>query len=176
MLSLLQAKKISLPYARELVLQSCHNVQRLLKELDIIERELAKERTAAAVSSAEGHLARQRKAWRSVPAVQQWHEQYMCESFRYKFLVLEGPSKLGKTQFAKSFVDSAEQLLELIALLATNRTCAASATGTTRSCSLTRFAHALWRSSGKCPRRVQRKRSSVAPQRIATAARSSSSV
>ena len=37
----------------------------------------------------------------------------MCDSFRYEFLVLDGPSKLGKTQFAKSFVDSAEQLLEL---------------------------------------------------------------
>ena len=112
-LNLLQARKISLPYARELVLQSCHNVQRHVKELDMLAREHEKERVAAARRVAECGLAMQRKRWRSVRAVVDWHEQYKSEAFRYKFLVLDGPSKLGKTQFAKSFVESSDQLLEL---------------------------------------------------------------
>ena len=112
-LNLLQAKKISVQYARELVLQSCHNVQRSLKELGILERELEKQRIAVAISDAERGLALQRNVWRSVAAVEVWQEQYAREAFRYQFLVLDGPSKLGKTQFAKSFVDAREQLLEL---------------------------------------------------------------
>jgi hypothetical protein len=111
-LNLLQARKISLQCVRELVLQSCHNVQRHLKELDVLQREEEKERVAAARRLAECGLAVQRKRWRSIAAVQEWHEQYSREAFRYKFLVLDGPSKLGKTQFAKSFVDSDEGLLE----------------------------------------------------------------
>jgi hypothetical protein len=112
-LNLLQARKISLQYARELVLQSCHNVQKHLKELQLLEREHEKERVAAARRVAECGLAMQRKRWRSIAAVEEWHEQYGTEAFRYKFLVLDGPSKLGKTQFAKSFVESDEHLLEL---------------------------------------------------------------
>ena len=36
--------------------------------------------------------------------MQRWKAQYKKELFRYLFLVLEGPSRLGKTQFALSLV------------------------------------------------------------------------
>jgi len=37
-----------------------------------------------------------------IEVVENWKKQFLEEEFRYEFLVLEGPSKMRKTEFAKS--------------------------------------------------------------------------
>ena len=47
-------------------------------------------------------MQRKLKKFAVIPKVQVWLEQYESEEFRYKFLVLHGPSQMRKTQFARS--------------------------------------------------------------------------
>ena len=41
------------------------------------------------------------------PAVAEWKAQYGVEQLRYHFLVIYGPSKTGKTEFARSLFENA---------------------------------------------------------------------
>ena len=47
-------------------------------------------------------LAAEQRPWRQVPLVNVWLEQYRAPQARFKFLVLDGPSRMGKTLFARS--------------------------------------------------------------------------
>ena len=51
-------------------------------------------------------LAQNAKPYRVIPAVEEWKKQYSTELFgrkgRFDFLLLKGPSKMGKTKFAMS--------------------------------------------------------------------------
>lgn len=58
-------------------------------------------------------LATDTKAFRVVPAVLEWQKQYAAWQHRYKFLVLDGPSRMGKTLFAKSLSPGPASVLEL---------------------------------------------------------------
>jgi len=42
------------------------------------------------------------RAFRMIPAVEYWKQQYEIVQGRYKFLVLDGPSRMGKTRFTLS--------------------------------------------------------------------------
>ena len=46
------------------------------------------------------NLAQRQMPFRSFPAIENWKEQYDTEVSRYKFLVLVGRSRMGKTQLA----------------------------------------------------------------------------
>ena len=111
--ALLQSKKISAKYAKELILQTCHNVTRYLKEMEVLEaleRQSLVERTLA---EAHAHLSTVRKRFKTIPAVQIWKAQYSSHDFRYKFLVLDGPSRMGKTQFAHCLVEPPAHVHEI---------------------------------------------------------------
>ena len=56
----------------------------------------------AARESAIEQLRRQQRRFRTVDEVEAWDEQYSELLERYMFLVLEGPSMVGKTAFARS--------------------------------------------------------------------------
>jgi len=43
-----------------------------------------------------------RRPWRHLPLVELWREQYKHTQSRYKFLVLDGPSRMGKTEYARA--------------------------------------------------------------------------
>lgn len=102
LLNLLQQDKITPAVCRAAVLRTCQNVAKYLKDLETLEQERLKEETRAEQHRVMEVLAKRRKPFRVLPVVQQWRRQYDDDAFRYKFLVLEGPSRVGKTQYARS--------------------------------------------------------------------------
>ena len=52
-------------------------------------------------------LAKGQKPFRVYPDIEEWKEQYGTEMYRYKFLVLVGPSRMGKTQLARHLLEPA---------------------------------------------------------------------
>jgi hypothetical protein len=100
-MNLLQCKKITRESARSLILDSAQNVARYLHDLEMMEAETQKAMTAEdskAVLQALSHLA---KPFHRLAEVEAWRLQYLADAFRFKFLVLEGPSRIGKTVFAR---------------------------------------------------------------------------
>ncbi len=57
-------------------------------------------------------LAKKRRPFRRLKAVDEWIAEHREVQWRYRFLVLTGPSKTGKTQYALSLV-AANRSLEL---------------------------------------------------------------
>lgn len=47
-------------------------------------------------------LTAEQRPWRDLPLVEVWLQQYRTPQPRFKFLVLDGPSRMGKTLFARS--------------------------------------------------------------------------
>lgn len=47
-------------------------------------------------------LQHEQRPWRRVPLVEVWLLQYRQSLSRYRFLVLDGPSRMGKTQYARA--------------------------------------------------------------------------
>lgn len=112
-MSLLQAGKIEASVARELVYKVAHGVSRLLADLDIIERRREECRVTVARSSAVAGLAARLRTFRVIPEVEKWDKQYEELRERYNFLVLEGPSKTGKTAYGRSKCPPGMQVLEI---------------------------------------------------------------
>jgi len=105
--NLLQAGKVRLDVARDLVVRGCHNSKRLLDELAVLDREAEKVAIRKAKQLAEQTLGRIERPFKVYSIVEEWKSQYTQVLHRYRFLVLCGPSRLGKTQFAKSLVEPA---------------------------------------------------------------------
>ena len=112
-MSLLQGGKIDHATARELIYKVGHGCTRFLADLDAIERNQEEAVVAAARSSALAQLAAQQLAFRVLQPVEAWDAQYQLLADRYKFLVLDGRSMLGKTQFAKSKCPPGQEVLEI---------------------------------------------------------------
>ncbi len=111
-MNLLQARKITTDTARGLLIQCC-NASRWLKELDLLEEEQERQAVEAAVRSCQEALASKLHAWKTFKEVDAWLQQYHELLHRYKFLVLDGPSRMGKTVFARTLVDEGYEVLEL---------------------------------------------------------------
>ena len=109
----LQAEKITTTVARIYLLKSCHNVSRTLQELEIIERERERVLIQCSMAAASVELKRGQRSFRVIPQVVEWERQYIQVLYRYCFLVLEGPSKMGKTQYAKSLCPEGKEVLEV---------------------------------------------------------------
>ena len=62
------------------------------------------------MSQVQRHLAAAAKPFVRIESVEQWKEDHKAIRPRYKFLVLVGPSGLGKTQYAKALVPSGRAL------------------------------------------------------------------
>lgn len=112
LMNLLQSQKISFDKCREAVLRTCQNVGRYLKDLDMVEQHFRQKEIEAEVQRAERVLASRRRPFCNLPEVVEWRKQYDDDNFRFRFLVLEGPSRFGKTQFVRSLVPE-DQVLEL---------------------------------------------------------------
>jgi len=100
--SLLAAKKNTMATARHLIIHCARNVQSNLRNLegyDVGLRELEAEQELAA---ARARLQAGARPFRRVAAVESWIAQYQQDRWRYAFLVLDGPSQMGKTAFARS--------------------------------------------------------------------------
>ena len=70
--------------------------------VDMLDRERAASLLADSVASTEQKLEALRRPCKTFPAVTAWLEEHQNIADRKKFLVLGGPSRMGKTQFAMS--------------------------------------------------------------------------
>lgn len=100
--NLLQQGKMSLENCRLEIIRSAKNLPRLLQNLDRVMREREAQGLSERVAAVASQLALQRRPFRSLRVVTQWLESFRALKPRYEFLVLEGPSQVGKTQFARS--------------------------------------------------------------------------
>jgi hypothetical protein len=100
-MNLLQCNKITRESARSLIVQASQNVAKYLHDLDTLELEEQKMATAALSQQVLGALTHLARPFHCLDEVEAWKRQYEEHAFRFKFLVLEGPSRIGKTVFAR---------------------------------------------------------------------------
>ena len=112
-MQLVQARKLSVCKARELLVETGSGVARCFRELDIVEAYLERRAYRHAYETALFELAKTQVPFKTYPVVNEWLEQYNSFMHRYKCLVLTGPSRLGKTAFARSLKEPGTEYLEL---------------------------------------------------------------
>jgi len=112
LMNMLQGQKITFDTCKEAVVKTCQNVGRYLKDLEVVEQNHRMKEIEEEVARVQRVLALRRRPFLTLPVVLEWQHQYQEDDFRYRFLVLEGPSQHGKTQFVRSLVPE-EQILEL---------------------------------------------------------------
>jgi hypothetical protein len=109
-IGLWQRRKVSHEDARHEIIAARGHTMSYLREIETIqelEETVAIEQEKAMI---DAQLKGVLKPFRVIPEVSTWMQQYerdspkgiWCKESRFKFLVLTGPSCLGKTQFAKS--------------------------------------------------------------------------
>ena len=111
-MSLVQADKLSIKAARELLVR-CVSASRHVKELEQYEMELEKDAVKEAMAEAQILLSRQLKKQKLYEQVQAFMSQFDVAQHRYKFLVLSGPSRVGKTAFARTLCEKGKETLEI---------------------------------------------------------------
>ena len=110
--NLLQQDKITIASARQEFIRGKKNLGRHLTNLDVLATELAAQEVEAGIRAKNAELAAGRKQMKNIPEVTAWLRELSATRDRKKFLVLNGPSRLGKTQFAISLF-GAEHTLEV---------------------------------------------------------------
>ena len=111
-LSLVQAGKLPTRAARELLVR-CVNASRHVKELEVHEQELEKEAVKLAMAEAQRLLSQNIKKQKLYDKADVFVRQFEEPLHRYKFLVLSGPSRVGKTAFARSLCEEGKEVLEV---------------------------------------------------------------
>jgi hypothetical protein len=102
--NLLQQEKITVETAREVIIRCAKNVPRLLANLEGYTR--AKRTLSETKLLAEARLSVSGafRPFKRLKVVEDWLSLFQEQRDRYPFLVLEGPSRMGKTQFAEHVV------------------------------------------------------------------------
>ena len=108
----LQAGKISNQVAREQFLRACKGWDRNKEALDNLERAQTEDRIEREMRAVAVELSQQLRAFRSIPAVENWEADFTRPMPRRMVLVLEGPSQIGKTMFARSLAATPEAVFE----------------------------------------------------------------
>ena len=86
----------------------------LLANFERIEREAEKQKLEDVVAETMACLTAQLCPCRRLREVEEWEASVKTVRFRYNFLVLDGPSKMGKTLYCRSrSLDLGETLLEI---------------------------------------------------------------
>ena len=111
---LLQSEKVTLAVAKDLYIKGGKNLRHHLGNLATLQYELNRERVARRVRLVEAACAAQLGKFKTLPDVTDtWLPQFQSIRARYAFLVLDGPSRTGKTCFAKSITGNHTEVLEL---------------------------------------------------------------
>ena len=111
--NLFSQNKISLETAKACMIQCGKNVPQQLANLERIERERSRMEVQTQVENTWAVLRSKICKQKTIPEVESWLATFSETSFRYSFLVLEGPSRLGKTMYARSLVSDLTELLEV---------------------------------------------------------------
>ena len=111
-LSLVQAHKLDVAPAHDLLVK-CVNGSRHIKDLLAYDQEMEKLAVKQAVAEAEQLLKGTLKEQKKYPKVEAFLNQFKKPRHRYRFLVLAGPSRVGKTAFARSLCGPGMETLEV---------------------------------------------------------------
>jgi hypothetical protein len=106
----LQSRKYTVATARSLLKRIPAGADRHLAELERYEVEQCARAVAQVREWRARHSSAPRRAWRSYRVIMDWIQQYDCVLDRYRFLVIDGPSQMGKTQYVRGLCDPGELL------------------------------------------------------------------
>jgi len=102
-MSLLQQEKIEFDDAKELIIKSGRGLARRLQDLSLWRSARADLAAQAYVDEAAVVHAQTNKPWKRIPLIDEWKAQNTQQFMRRKkFLVLVGPTGVGKTEFVKA--------------------------------------------------------------------------
>ncbi len=99
-------------YARRLYLQCVRQASRNVQNLEFVERRLAEEALQDTIAAVKKKLKSLERPQRRIPEIEAWKQEFEEIAFRYRFLVLGGGSKLGKSVYAVS-IEGRERTLDL---------------------------------------------------------------
>jgi hypothetical protein len=100
--TLLVAQKITPQTAHHMYLLACSSAQMNVRNLEFITRQEQERQEQAERLAMEVIIREKQLPFRQIPEVEEWLQHYDDIKDRYKFLVLDGPSQMGKTRFAAS--------------------------------------------------------------------------
>lgn len=112
-MALLQGRKIDATYARELVAQCAIGSNRCFDDIRRWEDGENRRKTAEYRARVAVLLAAEQGRFRHLPEVSEWEQQYSRVLPRYRFLILDGPSRTGKTMYARHLCPPDQHTLEL---------------------------------------------------------------
>ena len=101
-LQLLQGDKITCAVARSMCVHVVRNLPNLLRTISTFETALAEEELDLHVRSVQAALREQRRPFKFLNVVAEWLTEFDSLQDRYHFLILDGPSRVGKSQYACS--------------------------------------------------------------------------
>ena len=109
-LNLLGMGKLSASAARNHMVMQCRDLPRLLCSMD----KYVEERRSLSLLRHQDEVQRQLNALKrpfvTIPEVSQWLDEHKLVRWRYRFLVLQGKSMLGKTRYSMSLVPDGRAL------------------------------------------------------------------
>ena len=84
-----------------------------MENYETIEKELQHAKLAEVVRCTRHNLEEAIRACREMPEVTAWEASFLQTRFRYNYLVLDGPSKMGLTLFCRSRSLGRREMLKL---------------------------------------------------------------
>ena len=99
-LQLLQGEKITCAVARSMSVHTVRNLPGMLRTLSAYETASAEEALASHVRAVQAELQHNRCPFKHIDVVSEWLAEFDVLRARYRFLILDGPSCVGKSQFA----------------------------------------------------------------------------
>ena len=86
------------------------NLCRHLQNLDILCKERERLAVEKLIEQRAAEISKSRQGFKTLPVVDQWVRELSAPQDRRKFLMLQGPSRLGKTAYAFSLVGAGQAL------------------------------------------------------------------
>ncbi len=112
-MNMLQQQKMTYESARSQLVKVAKALPRTLPAIDLWKREVDCTSLSTSIADTLQELRGSRMPFVEIPQVTAWLRRFDVNEWRYPFLVLEGPSMVGKTQFARNLASTAEAVLEI---------------------------------------------------------------
>ena len=96
--------KLSASVTENLFLQVVTNAQNNVRNLKFVLEQRSFHDTQFAQAAARKRVKSTFSPWRHLPEVHKWQDHFSKDESRYMFLVLDGPSRMGKTRYAEGLV------------------------------------------------------------------------
>jgi hypothetical protein len=103
--------KLCMSVSTDLYSLAVNNAQTNVRILEFVQEHIAVRKTVAGQAAARRRVTATYLPWRHLPQVHKWAQQIALVRDRYKFLVLDGPCRMGKTRFAEGLVARGRSLV-----------------------------------------------------------------